>query len=159
MAKFIAGPNFSGRSGALLALLRERAPAFFIGPHAEAALSGLSSTVADEMEIYRAPKPDREAFAPLDFADYSERRPPTLSGGEQVLLALHCFSLSDYAAIGIDTALEQLDPDNRNQAITYLTQAEAQGVSATLADNRLDGPPGMAAHEANSTSLEFACDL
>src|SRR4051794_7148509 len=157
--EFIAGTNFSGRSEALMARLRERAPAFFIGPHAEAALSGLSSTVADEMEIYRAPKPRREAFAPLDFMSYAERRPPTLSGGEQVLLALHCFSLSDYAAIGIDTALEQLDPDNRNRAITYLTQAASQGVSTTLADNRLDHPAGMVVHEATSTSAEFACDL
>src|SRR6476659_9113794 len=86
--EFIAGPNFSGRSAALMARLREKAPAFFIGPHAEAALSGLSSIVADEIEIYRAPKPGREVFAPLDFAGYAERKPPTLSGGEQVLLAL-----------------------------------------------------------------------
>jgi energy-coupling factor transport system ATP-binding protein len=157
--EFISGTNFSGRSEALMARLRERAPAFFIGPHAEAALSGLSSTVEDEIEIYRAPEPGREAFAPLDFASYAERRPPTLSGGEQVLLALHCFSLSAYSAIGIDTALEQLDPDNRNRAITYLTQAESQGVSATLADNRLDHPPGMAVHEATGASPEFACDL
>src|SRR6476646_3097435 len=120
--EFIAGTNFSGRSAALMARLRASAPAFFIGPHAEAALSGLSSTVADEIEIYRAPEPGREAFAPLDFEAYAERRPPTLSGGEQVLLALHCFSLSGYAAIGIDTALEQLDPDNRNRALDYLSQ-------------------------------------
>src|SRR5436190_6744108 len=157
--EFIAGTNFSGRSAALMARLRKQAPAFFIGPHAEAALSGLSSTVADEIEIYRAPKPDREAFAPLDFAAYAERRPPTLSGGEQVLLAVHCFSLSDYAAIGIDTALEQLDPDNRHRAISYLTHAESQCISATLADNRLDRPPGMTVHEVTSTSAEFACDL
>ena len=44
------------------------------------------------------------------FAAFAARKPPTLSGGEQVLLALHCFSRSDYPAIGIDTALEQLDP-------------------------------------------------
>src|SRR5881628_905360 len=118
MAEFIAGPNFSGRSAALMARLRERAPAFFVGPHAEAALSGLSSTVADEIEIYRAAKPAHEIFAPPELA-YADRKPPRLSGGEQVLLALHCFSLSDYAAIGIDTALEQLDPDNRDRALAY----------------------------------------
>src|SRR6476620_289552 len=129
--ELIAGANFSGRSAMLIARLRENAPAFLIGPYAEAALSGLSSTVADEIEIYRAPKPGRDHFAPLDFASYAERRPPTLSGGEQVLLALHCFSLSAYSAIGIDTALEQLDPDNRARAIGYLAQAESQGVSAT----------------------------
>src|ERR1051325_3936328 len=106
--EFIAGANFSGRSATLMARLRKCAPAFFIGPHAEGALSGLSSTVADEIEIYRASAPGRRAFTALDFTIYAERKPPTLSGGEQVLLALHCFSLSNYAAIGIDTALEQL---------------------------------------------------
>src|SRR5690349_1933323 len=95
----IAGPNCSGRSAALMARLREHAPAFFIGPHAEAALSGLSSTVVDEIDIYRAAISGREPFTPLDFAAYADRKPATLSGGEQVLLALHCFSLSRYAAI------------------------------------------------------------
>src|SRR5438105_6453749 len=97
--EFIAGPNFSGRSARLTALLHERAPggAFFIGPYAEAALSGLSSTVADEIAIYSArPKPARPAFSAIDFAAHAARKPPTLSGGEQVLLALHCFSLSRY---------------------------------------------------------------
>jgi energy-coupling factor transporter ATP-binding protein EcfA2 len=156
--ELIAGPNFSGRSAALMERLREKGPAFFIGPHAEAALSGLSSTVADEIEIYRSPLDAREAFKPLDFAAYAERKPPTLSGGEQVLLALHCFSLSGYASIGIDTALEQLDPDNRGHAIGYLAQGAAQGFSAVLADNRLD-PSGMTVHELTGTSPEFACDL
>ncbi len=156
--ELIAGSNFSGRSAALMARLREKGPAFFIGPHAEAALSGLSSTVADEIEIYRSPSAAREAFKPFDVAGYAERKPPTLSGGEQVLLALYCFSLSDYAAIGIDTALEQLDPDNRHRAIGYLAQEESQGFSAFLADNRLD-PSGMAVHELTGTSSEFACDL
>jgi energy-coupling factor transporter ATP-binding protein EcfA2 len=154
----IAGPNFSGRSAALMARLREKGPAFFVGPHAEAALSGLSSTVADEIEIYRSPTAAREAFTPLDLASYADRKPPTLSGGEQVLLALHCFSLSDYPAIGIDTALEQLDPDNRDDAIRYLAHGAAQGFSAFLADNRLD-PSGMTVHELTGTSPEFACDL
>jgi len=156
--EFIAGRNFSGRSAALMARLRERAPAFFIGPHAEAALSGLSSTVADEIEIYRTPAPSREAFTRLDFAAYAERRPPTLSGGEQVLLALHCFSLSAYSAIGIDTALEQLDTDNRDHAIAYLSQGASQNISAVLADNRLDRPPSMAVHETAGANGEFACD-
>jgi energy-coupling factor transport system ATP-binding protein len=157
--ELIAGTNFSGRSAALMARLREKAPAFFIGPHAEAPLSGLSSTVADEIEIYRSPSPRREVFAPLDFAGYAARKPPTLSGGEQVLLALHCFSLSDYSTIGIDTALEQLDPGNRDRAIAYLARSAQHGTAAILADNRLDHPAGMSVHETASASPEFACDL
>src|SRR5437588_7079754 len=142
MAEFIAGANFSGRSAALMARLRETAVSFFVGPYAEAALSGLSSTVADEIEIYRAREPARPAFTPLDFAAHAARKPPTLSGGEQVLLALHCFSLSNYSTIGIDTALEQLDPQNRGAALAYLSQGEAQGFAAALIDNRLTCPAG-----------------
>jgi len=159
MGEFIAGPNFSGRSAALMAWLRERAPVFFIGPYAEAALSGLSSTVADEIDIYGVPKPKHPTFAPLDFPAYAARKPPTLSGGEQVLLALHCFSLSDYAAIGIDTALEQLDPGNRDGALAYLSQGAAAGFTAVLTDNRLACPPGWASQELTGTTAEFACDL
>src|SRR3954454_13618815 len=159
MAEFIAGPNFSGRSAALIAWLRERMQAFFVGPYAEAALSGLSSTVADEIAIYRAPDPARPPFTPLDFAAYAARKPPTLSGGEQVLLALHCFSQSDYAAIGIDTALEQLDPANRADALAYLSQGAAQSFTAALIDNRLESPPGWRARELTRAATDFACNL
>jgi energy-coupling factor transport system ATP-binding protein len=159
MAEFIAGANFSGRSAALMARLRKAAPAFFVGPYAEGALSGLSSTVADEIGIYRAPKPARPAFAPLDFAAYAARKPPTLSGGEQVLLALHCFSLSDFSTIGIDTALEQLDPENRNGALAYLSRDAAQGLAAALIDNRLACPPGWSEQELAGVEPAFACDL
>jgi energy-coupling factor transporter ATP-binding protein EcfA2 len=159
MGEFIAGPNFSGRSAALMARLQEMEPAFFVGPYAEAALSGLSSTVADEIDIYRAPQAARPAFAPLDFAAYAARKPPTLSGGEQVLLALHCFSLSDYAAIGIDTALEQLDPGNREGALAYLSQGSAHGFTAALIDNRLDCPPEWTRRELVKATSDFACDL
>ncbi|MEA2929601.1 MAG: energy-coupling factor transport system ATP-binding protein [Hyphomicrobiales bacterium] len=156
---FVAGPNFSGRSAHLMARLRGRAPgaAFFIGPYAEAALSGLSSTVSDEIEIYRAgSRPTRPVFSPIDFAAYAARKPPTLSGGEQVLLALHCFSLSRYRTIGIDTALEQLDPANRAQALAYLSQDEAQGFDVELIDNRpVSGWPTITL----PGSGDFACDL
>ena len=159
MAEFIAGPNFSGRSAALMAWLRAGAPAFFVGPYAEAALSGLASTVADEIAIYRSGEPVRPAFAPLDFASCAARKPPTLSGGEQVLLALHCFSLSDYAAIGIDTALEQLDPQNRVDALGYLSQGAAQGFTAALIDNRLACPAGWSPRQLTGSAVDFACDL
>jgi energy-coupling factor transporter ATP-binding protein EcfA2 len=158
--QFIAGPNFSGRSARLMAQLRERAPgaAFLVGPYAEAALSGLSGTVADEIDIYSArPPPTRPAFSAIDFGPYAARKPPTLSGGEQVLLALHCFSMSRYRTIGIDTALEQLDPDNRTEALAYLSHDETYGFDVALIDNRLeaqDWPQTVLAGTA-----DFTCDL
>jgi energy-coupling factor transporter ATP-binding protein EcfA2 len=157
MGEFIRGPNFSGRSAALMARLAALAAgnAFFVGPYAEAALSGLSSTVADEIAIYRSEEQRNREFAPLDFAGLEERKPPTLSGGEQVLLALHCFSLSDYPVIGIDTALEQLDPENRERALAFLSQG---GLAAVLADNRVEKPAGWALDAREGTGA-FPCDL
>ena len=158
MGALIEGPNFSGRSAALMARLNTLAPgaAFFVGPYAEAALSGLSSTVADEIAIYRAPNPVHDVFAPLDFAAYAARKPPTLSGGEQVLLALHCFSLSPYRVIGIDTALEQLDFENRASAFGYLSKPD---VEAVLIDNRLENPDGWVSEELTAQDAPFSCDL
>ena len=156
MGELISGPNFSGRSAALAVRLNALAPgnAFFIGPYAEAALSGLSNTVSDEIAVYRSPASAR-AFAPLDFAALAARKPPTLSGGEQVLLALHCFATSDFTVIGIDTALEQLDPGNREDALGFLA---GNDIAAVLVDNRLEQLPGWSVCEQQGTSA-FACDL
>jgi energy-coupling factor transport system ATP-binding protein len=157
MGDLIAGPNFSGRSAALRERLKAIAPAaFFIGPYAEAALSGLTSTVADEIAIYQSDEPNRPAFTQLDFAAYAARKPPTLSGGEQVLLALHCFSTSHYRAIGIDTALEQLDPDNREDALAYLSR---DNIDTVLTDNRIDHLEGWNRTALQSDGAAFPCDL
>jgi energy-coupling factor transporter ATP-binding protein EcfA2 len=157
--KFISGQNFSGRSAALMEGLRARKPAFFIGPYAEAALSGLSGTVADEIDIYRVASPTHPVFAPLDLEAYTARKPPTLSGGEQVLLALQCFSQSDYTTIGIDTGLEQLDPGNRHAALAFLTDGPARGFDAALIDNTLECPPGWTERGCAAPAPAFTCDL
>src|SRR5262249_258402 len=84
----ISGPHFSGRSQALRGMLRRPplAGSFFLGPYAEAALSGLASTVQDEIDIYIAKSGarDRTEFPLPDIPE--TRKPQTLSGGEQVLL-------------------------------------------------------------------------
>src|SRR5215470_14999683 len=139
----ITGRNFSGRSQALLKLARDPsfAPAsFFVGPYAEAALSGLSSTLADEILVYRTGSETslRQEFSTLDFISLLDRKPQTLSGGEQVLLALHCFSRSSFSAIAIDTALEQLDGANRAAALAYLDRGHDFRFNAALIDNRID---------------------
>jgi cobalt/nickel transport system ATP-binding protein len=157
MGDLIAGPNFSGRSAALRERLKSIAPAaFFIGPYAEAALSGLTSTVADEIAVYQSDAPNREAFTQLDIAAYASRKPPTLSGGEQVLLALHCFSRSRYRAIGIDTALEQLDPENRDKALSYLARDD---IDAVLTDNRIDHLDSWTGTALLADGTAFPCDL
>ena len=136
-SEFFSGPNFSGRSEALLKLLRSGklgAEAFFVGPYAEAALSGLSSSVIDEIGLYAArPARTRPAFNQLDIATCRMRKPQYLSGGEQVLLALHCFSLSALDSVAVDTALEQLDEINRDAALKYL---DSGTFNVALIDNR-----------------------
>jgi energy-coupling factor transporter ATP-binding protein EcfA2 len=162
--ELISGPNFSGRSAALMKLLHERTLApesFYIGPYSEAALSGLSSTIADEIELYAAMPAGvrRVPFSLLDVAAFSEREPQTLSGGEQVLLALHCFSLSGYQALAIDTALEQLDQANRDAALAYLDPRKRLAESVALIDNRLPPPvPGWTSRERTAATGDFACD-
>jgi len=157
--QLISGPNFSGRSEALRARLISRGPAFFIGPYAEAALSGLASTVADELTVYRADTARRRRpFAALDLATCADRKPQTLSGGEQVLLALQCFAQSKYRAVGIDTALEQLDGGNRADAIAFLSRLDACEV--TLIDNRMAVAPADWANIACAPKASaFVCDL
>jgi energy-coupling factor transporter ATP-binding protein EcfA2 len=162
--ELISGPNFSGRSGALMALLHDGSFApesFYIGPYSEAALSGLSSTIADEIELYGAMATSfrRAPFSLLDVAAFSEREPQTLSGGEQVLLALHCFSLSGYQALAIDTALEQLDQANRDAALDYLDPRKKQVESVALIDNRLPPPlVGWTCSERAAETTDFDCD-
>jgi len=162
--ELISGPNFSGRSGALMALLRDgafAAESFYIGPYSEAALSGLSSTIADEIELYGAMTASfrRPPFSLLDVAAFSTREPQTLSGGEQVLLALHCFSLSGYRALAIDTALEQLDQANRDAALDFLDPRRELVESVALIDNRLPPPlPGWRCAERAADTTDFACD-
>jgi energy-coupling factor transporter ATP-binding protein EcfA2 len=157
--ELIAGPNFSGRSQALKSKLQRSAgETFFLGPYAEAALSGLSSTVADEIAVYARGTGDR-SFTPLDWESLGRRKPATLSGGEQVLLALHCFSRSSYGAIGIDTALEQLDVANRAAALRFLGR-EAHPCRVTLIDNRLEQvPAGWTRRDLTAASADYACDL
>ena len=163
--ELICGPNFSGRSDALISLLRGGDLArecFYIGPYAEAALSGLSNVIADEIEIYRARSAslERGAFAPLDFAAMRKRKPQTLSGGEQVLLALHCYSLSAFKAIAIDTALEQLDRAHRDATLSYLDPRRESTGNVALIDNRLP-PPQLGWHctERRAARSASGCDL
>jgi energy-coupling factor transporter ATP-binding protein EcfA2 len=105
---------------------------------------------------YRAGARGGAVFA-ADIAAAGMRKPATLSGGEQVLLALHCFSQSDYGTIGIDTALEQLDPKNRARALDYLGQG---AFDVALADNRMEqAPDGWGRQETARTNDATPLDL
>jgi energy-coupling factor transporter ATP-binding protein EcfA2 len=136
----IIGPNFSGRSKALTELLRTEGRAtehFFIGAYAETGLSGIASTVGDELAFYKS-TPDAGSLLPFASTILSRRtqRVATLSGGEQTLLALQCFESSNSTFIGIDTALEQLDAENRVSALQYLSKLHLSTRRCCVVDNR-----------------------
>src|SRR5215204_2703703 len=119
LRELIAGNNFSGRSETLRsALQRRQEPAFFLGPYAEAALSGLSSTVADEIAIY-ARAPQHGCFASIDWTRLGSRKPATLSGSEQVSMAQHWCSSRVHRMIGSFTALRPLAAQSRSSACAY----------------------------------------
>src|ERR1700692_1504571 len=177
--ELIGGPNFSGRSAALMALVRDvdfAAECFYVGPYSEAALSGLTSTIADEIDLYRAKPATKSAtkpatksaempadlirpvFSAFDVAAFARREPQTLSGGEQVLLALHCFSLSSFPALAIDTALEQLDPQNRDAALGYFDRRRGLAANVAMIDNRLPPPaPGWTLRERAADTHALDC--
>lgn len=136
----IAGTNFSGRSESLCAALCETRSAgngFFLGPYAESGLSGIATTVADELAFYGASKDvmERQAFSSA-FSARKDQRVSTLSGGEQALLALDCFEFSGCSILGIDSGLEHLDQTNRSVVLEYLIQLASAGRRCALVDNR-----------------------
>lgn len=141
----IVGPNFSGRSSALTEILKDRGrggQSFYIGPYAESGLSGIATTVAEELAFYRfiGGATARDAgWIHTEATDTILARPrqrvATLSGGEQTLLALLCFDSSRHKLLGVDTALEQLDSANRSSALRYLLRLEHSERKSWLIDN------------------------
>ena len=158
----ITGPNFSGRSEALLQrLLGKGSPGstFFIGPYAESGLSGIATSVSEELHFYGA-SDDRAGTLGVfgSFLPPPTAKVATLSGGQQVMLALECVERSGRRFLGVDTALEQLDEEHRVQVAHWLrVRAE---LSTVLVDNRwteMHGwqvlPAGGTAPRAWSTPL------
>lgn len=137
--EFIYGPNFSGRSALLsnsLRLAGAKGPVAYVGASAASALSGLTTTVAGERALGLGPN---GSTLPKPLEDYFQSRGAqlltSLSGGEQVLLALGALGSRDLQAVGLDSALEQLDSYWRSWALDQLKGLEAS--TTFLIDNRL----------------------
>jgi energy-coupling factor transport system ATP-binding protein len=136
------GSNFSGRSERLRQCLvteRRRGPVVYLGPSGASVLTGLATTVAGELELFRGwksadpPRRWREYFGPK-----LGQRLASLSGGEQVLVGLAGTARNDVALVGVDCALEHLDDEWRGWALAYLKSAGGDG-DACVVDNRLLG--------------------
>jgi len=150
----VEGENFSGRSELLRLLANapgtsvqpghqadERQNAW-LGIDAHNYLSGLVQTVGAELELHGIDDSDRRAsvrslLEPVGLSSLLARNPLTLSGGEQVVLALATATLATRDLLAIDCALEQLSPTVRSHALGVLTALGHAGVRTVLADNRL----------------------
>ena len=108
----------------------------FIGPYAEGGLSGLAMRVSDELQLYGA---NSNASPWHDLFHRKFGQPvSTLSGGEQVLLALSCVTgIKGLAHVGIDGGLEQLDATNRDKAIEFFRTVLLNNSAVSLIDNRM----------------------
>lgn len=139
----INGSNFSGRSDRLKQMLSQSdmmQRSVYIGPYGEAALSGFATYISEEVYIYHGSNPERQNidFYPDNLRARGTQRVSALSGGEQVLLALYCFAGSRFRAVGIDTALEQLDPTNRTKVLSYISNLPTEDRFFVLIDNRIE---------------------
>lgn len=108
----------------------------FIGPYAEGGLSGLAMRVSDELQLYGA---NSNASPWHDLFHRKLDQPvSTLSGGEQVLLALSCVTgIKGLAHVGIDGGLEQLDATNRDKAVEFFRSALLGDSAVSFIDNRM----------------------
>lgn len=139
MWTLIEGGNFTGRSsllGETLLRATENCQPFFVGPYGETGLSGFTTTVIDEHNFY-----GHSTIPETPWANRLKQKEAqavsTLSGGEQVMLALSCLSaLRNSVLAAIDGALEQLDTPNRLIALRLLDEHPSD-LSISIVDHRL----------------------
>jgi len=164
----LEGPNFSGRTKRLREWVglsnrpdmetacRHNA---YIGPDSASALSGMAPTVAAEIELMAsdidAAKAGKKAIEDLGLEYCLDQNPFTLSGGEQVVVAIVTATAGRPERLAIDCALEQLSDGMRYRVLNYLEKT-MEG-ELMVADNRLeewyDGPKETLQETTNSPHL------
>jgi energy-coupling factor transport system ATP-binding protein len=165
----LIGSNFSGRTKFLRLLsglesLSEaswsgdfRGDGAYVGPEAHSSMSGLTRTVQDELILHAAGTVESASLLSLIDAlrlkDLASRNPVTLSGGEQVCVALTCALALQPQIMAIDCAFEQLDQHLRAQFLNWVSNHKPQYLAMTVADNRFDE---LAANEVRTfSSIQF----
>ncbi len=148
----IEGPNFSGRSSYLNKFGDAETTKSsnegnwrnsFVGADVHNYISGLIPTTQGELELHGLCVSERRETvchllnAITDWDGLLSRNPLTLSGGQQVILALATALLSARDLMAIDCALEQLSPEARKEVLRILSRSDETGVRTVLADNRL----------------------
>lgn len=144
----LEGRNFSGRTERLRrwvglsdssnteAASRRNA---YIGPDGVSALSGIVPTVAAEIELMArdsgTSRASTKVMEELGFGYCLAQNPFSLSGGEQVVVAIVAAAAGKPERLAIDCALEQLSDDVRTRVLQYLASLDGD---LAIADNRLD---------------------
>ena len=117
---FLEGDNFSGRSEIIRSLAQLTVNAggqsLIVPSEIHPALSGLTATVEDELELHLGPDNSNPTYWSLaerwGLLPFRHRDPHSLSGGQQAMLAIICKMAGRPRFLGLDGSLEQLDPTN-----------------------------------------------
>jgi energy-coupling factor transport system permease/ATP-binding protein len=145
----IRGPNFSGRTDLLRQFCHGGVGRIYLGPEVHNALSGLATSVRQEIELHAGCSLESSGLAAsleeLQLNGLLEQNPGLLSGGEQASLAVLCGLALRPANLAIDCALEQLDHHRLQIALAILLDGRGPQRSSGVTDNRLDEWPAGAA--------------
>ncbi|MBL9151852.1 MAG: ATP-binding cassette domain-containing protein [Verrucomicrobiales bacterium] len=128
----LQGGNFSGRSE-MIRLLAQMAVergelGIVIPPELHPAFSGVTASVADELELHLGHRNSQPLFWTLaeqwGLLALGNRHPLTLSGGQQAMLGILCKLALRPRIFGLDGALEQLDPRNLSRVLEALSSGD-----------------------------------
>ena len=127
----LAGANFSGRSDTLRLLAQnitqKGQEAVLIPAEIHPALSGLVSNVEEELMLHLADSSNHSPCWQLakewGLSGLFQRNPHSLSGGQQALLVILCRLGRMPRLLGLDCALEQLDPQNHRRVLAALSDS------------------------------------
>jgi len=128
----LQGDNFSGRS-TIIYLLAQMAVdhgelGIVIPTELHPAFSGVTASVADELELHLGPRNSQSLFWTLaeewGLLALGNRQPLTLSGGQQAMLSILCKLALRPRVFGLDGALEQLDPRNLSRVLEALSSRD-----------------------------------
>jgi len=139
----IDGPNFSGRSDLLRRFCRVNSDGrMYLGPEVYFALSGLTTTVRQELELHVGGSLEScdcvASVEKLRLTKLLDQHPATLSGGEQTCLAILCAMILKPNILAADCALEQLDSEKLATSLELLKSQSGPIHGAVVTDNRLD---------------------
>ncbi|MCC8147205.1 MAG: ATP-binding cassette domain-containing protein, partial [Bacteroidales bacterium] len=144
----IPGENFSGRSEFLKSLVShndDKPYSFlYLGELPSNYITGIFPTVTDEINLHRSKATNSTSekvdklFATYKFDKHLAKNPFTLSGGEQVILAILNSLLLEPSTLAIDITLEQLSNEWREPLLNAIQQGMFNNSDIYLADNRMN---------------------